>query len=236
MGRTFGCDSPRILQGIAPSSQKLRKTHFPMFFYPTEKKPGGLLGCSGQRPFPCTASDLCDHRWLWVAWKPASLEAMDLLEVFETDERVLLPCLEMLCCHVATFWRRFHWRRILPSHRGVIKRSPGDLLMFCFWVVGVPQLRLTAGCHTFWEKRTEFWDFGVWNGAMKWLLLRMIRYSMSPSRRLSAGSYVGMLWVFNSHWTWSYMNAEQIDEYYSTVCHFHHRCTWFGDLFTWASP
>ena len=29
-------------------------------------------------------------------------------------------------------------RRILPSHRGVIKRSPGDLVMFCLWVVAAP--------------------------------------------------------------------------------------------------
>lgn len=26
----------------------------------------------------------------------------------------------------------------MPSHRGVIKRSPGDLVMFCLWVVAVP--------------------------------------------------------------------------------------------------
>mmetsp|Transcript_146587 Transcript_146587/g.207916 ORF Transcript_146587/g.207916 Transcript_146587/m.207916 type:complete len:203 (+) Transcript_146587:69-677(+) len=29
------------------------------------------------------------------------------------------------------------FERLLPSHRGVIKRSPGDLVMFCLWVVAV---------------------------------------------------------------------------------------------------
>lgn len=37
------------------------------------------------------------------------------------------------------------FERILPSHRGVIKRSPGDLLMFCFWVVAVLYVTLKVG-------------------------------------------------------------------------------------------
>ena len=29
-------------------------------------------------------------------------------------------------------------RRLLPEHKGIISRTPGDLLLFCFWVVAVP--------------------------------------------------------------------------------------------------
>ena len=31
-------------------------------------------------------------------------------------------------------------RRLLPAHKGIISRTPGDLLLFCLWVVTVPRI------------------------------------------------------------------------------------------------